>query len=354
MWSVWPVAGVLMLATWGVRASPAAAPQGANPSAVALLERAVAASRNTSYAGTLVYRSEGVMEVLRVTHRVRNGQQDEHIITLTGTPRELLRIGNQLTCFFPRGRRVDLHNVPIKNLFAHLRGPALERLREWYGFQSIAADRVAGRNCLGVAVDPRDGYRYGYRVWVDQATGVPLRVALVDGSARVLEQVMYTQIEFPTSIPDSAFVPTLKDAEGYRAVRQKISAPLDDATPPRLANDAAGGAWTFAAMPPGFTVTLQDQRHMPDRIGVVNHLMVSDGLSSVSVFAAQAEPAGAGLKGLSHIGAVHAYGRFLDGYHVTVVGEAPGRTVKMIGDALELQGQANAGPPPALATTAAH
>lgn len=353
-----PVAGLLMLVTWMARAStvpvPPADSGSGKPTAIALLEHAVAAAHNTNYTGTLVYRSEGVMEVLRVTHRAKGGQQDEHIITLTGTPRELLRIGNQLTCFLPRGRRVDLHDVPIKNFFAHLHGPALDRLREWYDFQSIAADRVAGRDCLGVAVDPRDAYRYGYRIWMDQATGVPLRVALVDGEARVLEQVMYTQIEFPATIPDSAFVPTLKDAEGYRTVQRNIAARPPGDAPAPVDADLAKGAWTFTSMPPGFSVTLRDRRHMPDHIGIVDHVMVSDGLSAVSVFTSRAEATGAGLEGLSHIGAIHAYGRILDGYHVTVVGEAPGRTVKMIGDALQPQGQADVGEHPALAATAAH
>ncbi|MCK5387168.1 MAG: MucB/RseB C-terminal domain-containing protein, partial [Gammaproteobacteria bacterium] len=41
------------------------------------------------------------------------------------------------------------------------------------------------------------------------------------------------------------------------------------------------------------------------------------------------------LLGGSTMGAVNAYGRAVGKYHVTVVGEVPHATVKMIGDSVE-------------------
>lgn len=359
MRSLWLGAGALVLATCSARAAPAQSPVAdANnfddAAAVALLERAATAARTTNFEGTLLYRSGNMMEVLHVTHRFKNGEQSEHVVTLTGAPRELLRVGNKLTCILPRDHRLSLRQPPVKNFLAHLQGPALARLAEWYRFVSIDADRVAGRECMGVEVNPKDDYRYGYRMWMDKITGVPLRVALVGADARVLEQVMYTQIAFPGEIPDSAFQPEFKPVEGYHVVQQTLAS--TDAGAPQAVTQRDSDAWRLSVVPPGFAVTLRDQRHMPDQLGVVDHLMVSDGLSSVSVFAARADAGQPGLVGLSHVGAVHAYGRLLDGYHITVVGEAPARTVKMIGDALEpaVQGATQPALAGSLAVSVAH
>lgn len=74
---------------------------------------------------------------------------------------------------------------------------------------------------------------------------------------------------------------------------------------------------------------------MPDHRGSVEHLLVSDGLTVISVFSAERPTPSKALNGVSQIGAVNAYGRMIGSFHITVVGEAPPETVKMIGDNLK-------------------
>jgi sigma-E factor negative regulatory protein RseB len=66
----------------------------------------------------------------------------------------------------------------------------------------------------------------------------------------------------------------------------------------------------------------------------VQHIVLSDGLASVSVFIAK--PAGDKdlFEGESQQGSMHAYARRLAGHQITVVGEVPRRTVEMIGSSL--------------------
>ena len=55
-------------------------------------------------------------------------------------------------------------------------------------------------------------------------------------------------------------------------------------------------------------------------------------LAVVSVFIEPVDDAARGaLSGLTHMGAVHAFGKVTDGHQVTVLGEAPAVTVDMIG-----------------------
>jgi sigma-E factor negative regulatory protein RseB len=77
-------------------------------------------------------------------------------------------------------------------------------------------------------------------------------------------------------------------------------------------------------------------RKPPAHKQLVEHLVYSDGLAVVSVFIEKiddnAKPNA--LSGLTHMGAVHAFGKVVDGHQVTVVGEAPAITVDMIGESV--------------------
>jgi sigma-E factor negative regulatory protein RseB len=61
----------------------------------------------------------------------------------------------------------------------------------------------------------------------------------------------------------------------------------------------------------------------------------SDGLASVSLFVEAYDPARHGEEGLASVGATHSVTRRLDGYWLTVLGEAPPATLRKFALALE-------------------
>lgn len=346
------VAATALVAAPVVVMAAAVAPTG---SPAAMLAAAARASKTTNFEGVLVYRSGNAMGVMQVVHRYKNHEESEHLLTLTGETRELIRQGDHLTCILPSDHRMTLQRPAMKSFLTRLNGPIIAQISQWYAFRYLGATRVAGRDCIGVAVEPKDAYRYGYEVWLDRENHLPLRVILRGEDNHVLEQVMFTQIRFPASIPDKAFLPLVPPSPDYKILTQKLPKDIPPVAPQSTADDEH---WHFSKLPPGFHVTLHDQRDMPDGVGRVDHMLISDGLSSVSVFAAQVQSSESSFQGLSHMGSLHAYGRNLDGYHITVVGEAPARTVEMIGDAMTLpadastqdaQVQAQAPPAPASA-----
>lgn len=300
-----------------------------------VLTEAANAAQTLNFEGVLVYRRGGPMEVLRVVHRYQDGRVSEHLLTLTGDRRELVQQGDRLVCIFPRNHRLIFVRSPIKGLFFHLNAKTIRRLNHWYRFRALGTTRIAGRKVTGVGIGPRDGYRYGYRVWSDVTHHLPLRVVLVGEGRRVLEQVMFTQIRFPKQIPDSAFQPKMSKSSGYRIYTRRVPS---GSVPKLSASDSlvatVNSKWSFSRLPPGFRIVLRDQRVMPDGVGRVQHILLSDGLATVSVFAAHMHSPGPYFQGISQIGSVHVFGRRLGDFHVTVVGEAPARTVEMIGDSI--------------------
>jgi sigma-E factor negative regulatory protein RseB len=69
---------------------------------------------------------------------------------------------------------------------------------------------------------------------------------------------------------------------------------------------------------------------------VITHLVLTDGLTTISVFI---EPGRAGGDTDRHVqkGSVNIYTKVVDGYRVTVVGEAPAVTVQSIATSVSLK-----------------
>lgn len=293
------------------------------------------AARGTTYQGVIIYRGEDMLETLRVTHRAHNGTEHERVQALTGDPREILKQDNKVMLLLPKDRKLTLNLPTPKALFPTLSAERLQQIREVYRFEDLGKARVAGRRCDGLAITPRDQYRYGYEIWADEDTAVPLKVSLIGRDGAVLEQMMFTEIEYPKSIPDSAFQATLAPGDNRQVVRMVENGPMPIAPPPP-------NGLQFERLPPGFRISYRDVRPLPNG-GSVEHLMLSDGLSAISIFSthrdsATAAPAPSAQR-VSQMGAVHAYRRVVGGYQLTVVGEAPRETVRMIGDGARPAGQ---------------
>ena len=287
------------------------------------------AARNGTYQGVVVYRGNDLLETFRVTHRDLNGNELERVQSLNGSSRDILKQGNQVICLLPRDRRMTASRQPTpKGIFPQLTAERIKLMTELYQLDDLGEARVAGRLCRGIAITPRDQFRYGYEMWADAQTSVPLKVNLIGRDGVTLEQMMFTEVEFPASIPDSAFVMPKEDST-RELVTRTLPQPNAPSPPPANVN------WTFDHLPPGFKLTMREVRVLPDNRGTVEHLLLSDGISAISVFTTQHNEPSRPPRPMSQIGAVHAYGRMLGETRVTIVGEAPEETIRMIGDGLK-------------------
>lgn len=287
------------------------------------------AARTTNYQGIIVYQTRNHLETLRVVHRYANGDEVERVQALTGDPREILKQGNQVICLLPKDRKVTLQLPTPKGLFPVLTPERVAQLAHYYEFKDIGETRIAGRKCRGITIAPRDQFRYGYEIWADSKTAVPVKVNLLGADRAVVEQLMFTQIDFPDSIPDSALRTELDPTKFRRVTRVVPDAPNPESEPTE-ATARAQGDMRFAQLPPGYRVAMREVRPSADGQGLVEHLVLSDGLSAISVFAThRKKPL---TQGASQIGAVNAYRRVVGTLHVTVVGEAPPAAVRLVGE----------------------
>ena len=88
-------------------------------------------------------------------------------------------------------------------------------------------------------------------------------------------------------------------------------------------------------MPLGFKEIFFSQQQMHHTDQAVDHLLLSDGFTTVSVYM---ESTAIGMpSGLHSVGAVTSYSRTLNNYQLTVMGEVPAETVKLIADGVKLR-----------------
>ena len=284
---------------------------------LARTDRALA-TRN--YEGVFVHEHAGETETLRVIHRVGSDGVSERLLSMDGSGREFIRKGSQLTCYLPDQRTVLVERASEARLL--LGGlPRIDATSAGlYHITELQKMRVSGRDARVIAVTPMDQMRYGYRVWIDEATAMPLKTQLRNGAGQVLEQIVFTDLRLPAHIAERDLEPAV-DARNYRWVQH-----LDDAADSR----GLPVAWEASALPPGFRMTVSARQVLHS--GPVEHLVFSDGLASVSVFVEvrPARPEDTQLSQSATVGSSSAFSTVIDGHKITAVGEVPPATVRFI------------------------
>jgi len=299
----------------------AAAPAAAADSGQEWLNRMTEALNNTSYVGEFVSESAGRSERLSIVHRVRDGVVWERLVSMSGNGRELVRENDEVVVYLPDQKLAIIERrAGRSDLLGAL--PQFEgAMSNWYKVDYVGQEATPFGPAAVVAVRPVDGYRFGYRLWIDATSNMPVRSDLSDSAGRVVERLRFTRLEFDRNIPDSAFEPAL-DRSKLRWVRQSPQA--DDSTP----------AWRAGRMPPGFRLSVSGVQAVAGTTVPVSHLVFSDGLASVSVFIHPPAPGKPPVEGSGRSGVASAFSTVVDGHQVTVVGEVPPRTLKIFATGL--------------------
>ena len=304
------------------------------------LERMNHALTTLNYDGTFAHWEGGKVEMLRIIHRVADGTVSERLVSLDGSGREFIRTGASLTCYLPDKHVVLVESTPAK--VSLLSGfPAIdEQTARFYDIKEVARMRVNRRSTHLITVMPRDQYRYGYRLWIDDSTAMPLKTQLCDANGNVIEQVVFANLKVRAHIPDSAFRPSIATT-GFQWLRTD-SGPLKETVAP------GGTVWNADHLPPGFHMTVRAAQTMPGSPGPVDHLVFTDGLASVSVFVETHVQTTSGQAVLesARVGSSYAFSTVVDGHKVTAVGEVPAQTVRFIADSVKAEKASDSAPPP--------
>jgi len=311
-WRAMPVACLALLL---------AGPAAADDEARRWLTQMNQAVAGRNYQGEFLHLGHGPVEKLRIFHRVKDGHVLERLVSLSSLGREVVRHDAELQCYLPEERTVLVETPPDDRALLGAVPTFDVGVEQNYRVELAGRDRVIGRPSRIVAVTPRDGYRFGYRLWIDEETKMPLRTDLCDPQGRMLEQVLFTSLEVDGPLPDAAFRAEV-DASHFSWVRQA-------ANPPRASSPAT--PWRLLQLPPGFKVSSSSEQRLPGSDQPVTHMVLSDGLASVSVFIeGPPAPPRQPTEGQGRVGSAFAYSKFVAGHQITAIGEVPPQTVEYI------------------------
>jgi sigma-E factor negative regulatory protein RseB len=281
------------------------------------LDRMSAAVKTSNYEGTVVRIRNGEAEALKVVHTFADGVIRERVVAQEGNGLEIIRNGNEVHCILPDQKKVLVEQWNDQStLFSTLPSSDI-RFGSEYDVSIVREDRVAGRPANMLAIRPHDEYRYGYRIWLDIATGFPLQTKLIGTDGLAIEQIKFVEIDLNKEINTGALAPS-HSTENFRWFNQT------DVHVTR----AVETAWVSDNLPQGFRPISTHEEKMSNSDEYVVHILYSDGLANVSVFIAALNDDIA--QGESSVSGSNAYSAVVDGHHVTAVGKVPAMTLQQI------------------------
>ncbi|MBI3561346.1 MAG: MucB/RseB C-terminal domain-containing protein [Gammaproteobacteria bacterium] len=285
------------------------------------LQQMHSAAHTLNYIGTFAYQQGRQLTAMRIIHAVdpEHGER-ARLISQDAIGREVIRDRDRLLCILP-----DIHSVIVEKGRQESEFPPefpvdIDELMDTYTFVLEKQERVTGRTAQKLVIKPKDKFRYEHRLWIDTQTGLLLQKKMYDEHKHLIEHFVFTEIQFPTQpIEDEQFEPGITSKD-YKWVETG-----DESDPAQ-----SRGGWTVLNLPAGFYEDVARHHRMPNTKSYIDHLVYTDGLASVSVFIEPLTAKSKKLNGASRLGAVNAYGRVTEKYHILAVGEVPQSTLRMI------------------------
>jgi sigma-E factor negative regulatory protein RseB len=327
----WAILLVCVLCQWsGLARAQMPATESGDPSISQWLLRLHSAASQRAYVGTFVVTAGNSMSSARIWHVCDAQQQIERVEALTGEARTTFRRNDQVVTFFPERRVVLLETRESLGLFPNLLNHADSSIARFYRLSLAGRDRVAGLAVNAVLLQPVDSWRFGYKIWTEQNSGVVVKLQTLDPAQTVLEQAAFSELQLANTVSLAYLSAQMDNTQGYQVQK-----------PALLKTTAEQEGWLFKAPVAGFKLMSCHKRVNGPPGNLTDDALqcvFSDGLASVSLFIENFDAARHPLP-FSHeqlsMGATHMHTRRLGAWWLTAVGEVPAPTLVVLANSLE-------------------
>lgn len=284
------------------------------------------AALKQNYVGTLTYQRGTGMHSTRIQHYADLFNNEyERVEALDGKQRETLRQNDVVRNLIYDVKLVVTEKQEHKDSFPALLATTNGDVLDQYDMRHLPTERVAGMDCEVFQLDPKDGYRYAYRIWAERNSGLLMRAQTIGEDGKVLEQVAFSQVELGVPSEKQRIVAAFKNLNGwnqYEIVTQ----------PTNLAEQG----WTIGNPVKGFQKIREVRRPLGDIAPAgknssgfeVQQVVFSDGLAGLSLFIEPVSEKRTRREGFISQGATHVMVRRVADFWLTIVGEVPFATIK--------------------------
>src|SRR5690606_30775067 len=144
------------------------------------LKKIQTSAKQLDYSGTFVYQQGNQVRTSRISHVRHGSNEHEKLEILDGQPREYIRNNEEIACYIPESKAIRIEKRVSRDTFPAILDAQPEELLQHYDLQKGERGRVAGHNCQTIVLKPKDKLRYGYKLWVEQSTGLLLKAQTVN------------------------------------------------------------------------------------------------------------------------------------------------------------------------------
>lgn len=299
------------------------------------------AAGKRNFQGTFVVTASGSVASSRIAHFFEGRNQFERIESLDGQARQVYRHNQLVHSFWPLSRIAVVETRQVMGQFPALLTAGSERIVQYYDVRSLGEGRVAGHAANVLLLQPKDAYRFGYRLWAERESGLLLRAEVFDDRDRVLETSAFSEVAIGVKPRPDVVLQGMKRLDGYRVERPSLQEV-----------DIGREGWVLRQVPPGFRHVSSVKRWMngpaeeppaalaeagnppPPRPAVLQTIY-SDGLTHVSVFIEPYMPTLHRREMLMAVGATQTLVRRQGEWWLTVIGDVPVVTLRAFAAGLE-------------------
>ncbi len=279
------------------------------------------AMKTLEYQGTVAFFKNGRLDTMKYFHSCRNGQEQERLLSLNSPMREVIREAGKVRCVFKKTNATFINNRPVRDSFIVDLPEDFVAIQNVYSFKALDEESVAMLPTYVILIEPKDQYRYKRKIWIDKVYYLPLKSEVYDLQGTTVEQVVFTDIQ----VNNEAIV----DKSGFNEKELGIVNQQAEL----LAIDKAG--IVLQKIPSHYHIAFFEQMNGDKKGKQVDHVFLSDGFSSVSVYVET--KAKDTIAGLQVLGSVKSMTIIIGDFQVTVLGEVPAKAVQFIAQGIKLK-----------------
>ena len=241
--------------------------------AIEYLQRMQRSYKSLNYEMLYLNGLQNQLDPKQLIHGVIDGHEVVYFRFLNGAMRESLLFSGKTSYFEQGSQSYTLPSSRNRNVFSNIANFDYKKGQENYNYTILGKGRIAGKKTIAIRMISKDEYRYGYIIWLDVNSYLPLRLDTLNNSILILDQVMVVSLRITERVN-----PWLK-----KITQQPLPQLLQ---PPQAEKQSV--QWKAKWLPDGFKIVKNDQHKlMMYKNELVSYLMLNDGLVSVSIYIAE-------------------------------------------------------------------
>jgi len=252
--------------------------------------------------------------------KVDESTQIEQLSLLNGPGFENIRVNGVVSVFQPGYPAYSMYGSAIDGPIPYALLHEPDKLQKSYQFLLVGRNRISGRSAQQIRITSTDKTRYGYNLWLDEETGMLLKLNMHGLDGKLLQQIQVTQLRIDDRVAD-AF---------SQLQQENLPRVINVVNPPQRKHK-----WKLAFLPVGMKAIKQDIHQLAITGQVAEYSLFSDGLVNVSVYIQAATGVFQNDVNLNN-GANTVHSRTDGKVQVTVVGDIPLVTAQLMAKSIEV------------------